>query len=119
MDKIHIISEIKRTAEENGGRPLGIGKFEKETGIKAWDWRGKYWAKWGEAIAEAGYRNSNKMQSAYADDFLLEKLIELIQELSHFPTTTERRLKGYQDKSNIPTEYTPAKKGEGIKEGVC
>jgi hypothetical protein len=105
MEKEHVLSEIKRTTEENNGRPLGIGRFEKETGIKQWDWRGKYWTKWGDAIAEAGYSNPNKLQTAYSDNFLIEKLIELIQDLGHFPTSTERRLKGYQDK-NFPTHNT-------------
>lgn len=27
MDKEHIIADIKRTAEENGGVPLGIERF--------------------------------------------------------------------------------------------
>lgn len=40
MNKEHIISEIKRTAEENGGVPLGKDRFLKETGIKFSDWYG-------------------------------------------------------------------------------
>lgn len=105
MEKEHIISEIRRTAEENAGKPLGISRFDKETGIKPWDWRGKYWTKWSDAIAEAGYSNPNKMQAAYSNDFLIGKLVELIQELGHFPTSTERRLKGHQDKM-FPTHNT-------------
>jgi len=105
MDKEHILSEIRRTTVENSGKPLGIGRFEKETGIKGWDWRGKYWIKWSDAIAEAGYSNPNKMQSAYPADFLIGKLVELIQELGHFPTSPERRIKGHQDK-DFPTHNT-------------
>lgn len=105
MDKEHILSEIKRTTIENNGVPLGIGRFAKETGINQWDWRGKYWTKWSDAIAEAGYSNPNKLQTAYPDDLLLKKLTELTQELGHFPNSTERRLKGYQDK-NFPTHNT-------------
>jgi len=105
MDKEHILSEIKRTTQENGGAPLGMGRFEKETGIKQWDWCGKYWTKWGDAIAEAGYSNPNKLQTSYADDFLIGKLIELIQELGHFPTSTERRMKAHQDKQ-FPSHST-------------
>jgi len=44
MDKQHIIDEIIRTTKENNGTPLGIHKFEKETGIKKTDWYGKFWA---------------------------------------------------------------------------
>lgn len=119
MDKEHILSEIKRTTEENDGRPLGKGRFQKETGIKPWDWCGKYWTGWSEAIAEAGYTNPNKLQSAYSDEFLLGKLVELIQELDCFPTSTELRLKGYQDKQ-FPTHNTFSRFGRkaGLIEAV-
>ena len=98
MNKEHILSEIKRTADENGGIPLGMGRFEKETGIAQYDWCGKYWSRWGDALLEAGY-SPNKLQSAYDDDFLIQKLVELIAELDHFPTAPEIRLKAHQDKS--------------------
>jgi len=104
MDKEHILSEIKRTADENNGNPLGMGRFEKETGIKKWDWCGKYWSRWGDAIVEAGYA-PNTMQSAYPDDLLIQKLIELIRELDHFPASTELILKRHQDKE-FPTHNT-------------
>ena len=37
MDKDFILSEIKRTADQNGGAPLGHRKFAKLTGIKETD----------------------------------------------------------------------------------
>ncbi len=98
MDKEHILSEIKRTTDENGGYPLGRDKFEKETGIKVSDWWGKHWSRWSDAVEEAGY-SPNKMQTAYQDDFLIQKIIKLIQEIGHFPTASELRLKAYQDKT--------------------
>jgi Meiotically up-regulated gene 113 len=94
--KDHILNEIKRTAASNGDVPLGVGRFYKETGIKASDWAGKYWARWGDALREAGYE-SNKMRGAYDDEFMITKLIALIRELGHFPVANEMRLKTRRD----------------------
>ena len=44
ITKQNILEAIQRTAKENGGVPLGRERFEKETGIKPYDF-GKYWAK--------------------------------------------------------------------------
>jgi len=110
MNKDHILAEIKRTAEENGGTPLGRGRFEKETGIKPSDWYGKYWSRWNDALLDAGY-SPNKLQSAYDKDFLIQKLVQLIVELGHFPTTPEIRLKAYQDKT-FPSHNTFSRFGK-------
>ncbi len=98
MNKEHILKEIKRTASENGGKPLGRTRFENETGIKTSDWFGKYWAKWGDALTEAGF-TANIFNEAYDENFLLEKLINIIQELKKFPSAGELKLKSYKDKS--------------------
>ena len=37
--KRFILKEIRRTAEKNGGVPLGMITFYKATGIKIADWR--------------------------------------------------------------------------------
>jgi hypothetical protein len=42
MDKEYILKEIDHTDRENNGVPLGRLKFEKETGIRYWDWWGKH-----------------------------------------------------------------------------
>jgi hypothetical protein len=55
VTKAHILQEIKRTVESNGGNPLGEKRFETETGIKRFDWFGKYWARWSEVVTEAGF----------------------------------------------------------------
>lgn len=52
MNKELILNEIKRTAEANGGAPLGQTRFSQDTGIKVTDWHGKYWARWGSRILE-------------------------------------------------------------------
>jgi hypothetical protein len=40
MTKEHILREILRTAEANGGAPLGRATFFRATGIKDADWEG-------------------------------------------------------------------------------
>jgi hypothetical protein len=85
--KEEIIKEIRRTAKENKGFPLGSGRFEKETGINPWQW-GQYWARFGDLQKEAGFE-PNKLQTAYDEVFLIEKLIELIRRRGKFPTLKE------------------------------
>ncbi len=97
MDKEVIIAEIKRTATENGGKPLGRERFERFTGIKAYDVN-RYWARWNDALNEAGFED-NSFNAAYEDTVLLSRLAELTIELGKFPTKTEIRLKSFNDKS--------------------
>ena len=92
MNKQHILDEIRRTAATNGGRPLGRKRFEHETGIRESDWRGKYWARWNDAIKAAGL-SPNQLTSAYDNIHLLERLAGLVRELGRFPTVDEIRLK--------------------------
>ncbi|MEK7059208.1 MAG: GIY-YIG nuclease family protein [Patescibacteria group bacterium] len=97
MKKEDILAEIRRTAKENGGKPLGVARFEYATSIKPYDWQ-KYWARFGEAQAEAGFA-PNTLQAAHSDELLLKKITELIRELGRFPTKVEMRLKRHNDPS--------------------
>jgi hypothetical protein len=96
VTKQHIIDEIRRTAKDNAGVPLGVGRFLKETGIRESDWRGRFWVRWSDAVREAGLE-PNQKQGAIDDNVLLDKLIALIRELGHFPVAAEIRLKDTQD----------------------
>ena len=104
MDKQYILEEIKRTARENGGLPLGSQSFQTHTGIKAYDWQGKYWVRWSEALKEAGFA-PNTFNVAYPDNVLLEKLCELIRELGHYPVRGELKIKANHDKT-FPSHNT-------------
>jgi hypothetical protein len=104
MNKERIIEEIQRTAKENGGYPLGKQQFSQETGIKQYDWLGRYWARWNDAIAEAGL-SPNKLQSAIDEKILFEKYIDLIRELGHLPVEGELRLKKRRD-DTFPSSRT-------------
>lgn len=96
VKKPHIIAEIQRTAAENGGAPLGNARFESETGIKNADWYGVHWARWGDALREAGFE-PNQMQSAFDKDHLLQKLAELAVELGRIPVRGDLKLKRRTD----------------------
>ena len=102
IDRQHIVDEIRRTAHANGGVPLGKDRFERETGIRYHDWFGRYWARWGDAVIEAGF-SPNTLQGAFSDDDLLEKLTSLIREIGRFPGNGDLRLKKRAD-STFPND---------------
>jgi Meiotically up-regulated gene 113 len=103
MNKQHIIDEIKRTAQANGGEPLGVRRFRKETGIRDSDWL-RHWPRFGDAIREAGLA-PNKFQNPYDENVLIEKFIALMRELGRAPTQRELRFKANSD-STFPSETT-------------
>jgi hypothetical protein len=96
VDREHVLSEIRRTAEANGGRPLGSRRFFLETGIRSADWCGKFWARWSDALAEAGY-SPNTMQTPYDEQFLLESYADLAHQLGRLPAANDLRLRHRQD----------------------
>ncbi|HEV2486862.1 MAG TPA: GIY-YIG nuclease family protein [Terracidiphilus sp.] len=109
VSKQHILDEIKRTASENGGMPLGISKFFQETGIKDTDWAGKHWARWGDALKEAGFE-PNQLNAAYEREFLLENFAFLVKELRKFPARRELQMKTRTDEA-FPSANTFARFG--------
>lgn len=104
MEKQHILDEIVRTANANGGVPLGVARFFAETGIKVADWHGKHWVRWGDALREVGL-TPNQMTGAYADEELLTWLASLIRELGHYPVKGEIRMKARQNRE-FPADNT-------------
>lgn len=104
MNKQHILEEIKRTAEANGGAPFGRQRFRTETGIRESDWRGRFWTKWSDAVREAGYEPNAKL-IAFDNEWLLENLASLVRELGHYPVAAELRMKARSD-PDFPSHNT-------------
>jgi len=102
VDKEHILREIKRTAEDNGGKPLGYRKFTTETGIRPHEWQ-KYWVKWSDALHEAGFR-PNRWIRAYDDADLFEGYAQLAKELGHLPVFGELKIRSRTDSTFPSTE---------------
>lgn len=99
--KTDILGEIKRTALANGGKPLGMARFEQETGINEYEW-GQYWPRFGDAQREAGFE-PNQLKGAHPDDFLLEKMVKLIRKLGKYPTFREIEVERRSD-AELPTK---------------
>lgn len=92
MDKEFILSEIRRCAEENDGLPLGKSRFEAATGIRESHWSGRYWARWSDAQAEAGYTPNELSVKKHTDEELVKFLADLTCDLGHYPSGPERSM---------------------------
>ena len=108
LSKDKILSEIRRLHKANGVVP-GRLKLESESGIRESDWRGVYWAKYNDAVKEAGLV-PNKLASAYSTEHLLTILARLTQRLGHIPTYSELRLEARKD-SGMPADTVFARLG--------
>lgn len=104
MKKADILQEIKRTATANGGVPLGRMRFTSQTGIKESAWYGKFWARWSDALREAGFA-PNEFQGSYDKTELLEMYAKLAQELGQLPVHGDLLLKARTD-SEFPSDTT-------------
>ena len=90
MDRQRIIDEIVRTATENGGKPLGVRRFEADTGIKPAHWM-KHWPRFGDAQKAAGFEPNSKTD-AYPEATLLHAVASLSRSLGRFPTQGDLRV---------------------------
>lgn len=91
MNKQDILNEIRRTAAANGGTPLGVRQFASTTGIREPDWKGKLWARWSDAVREAGYA-PNELTQAHSENHLLEEYAKLALDIGQLPTSVDLRL---------------------------
>lgn len=96
QSKDAILEAIQRTARENGGAPLGRRRFAEETAIGEGAWRGIFWARWSDAILEAGF-SPNKPLPAHDKTDLVARLAMLTIRLKHFPTEAETKLERHAD----------------------
>jgi len=108
MDKDQILHEIRRTAEKIDGGALGSSKFESETGIRRSDWLGKYWARWSDALLEAGFA-PNQLNPASPVGDLLEKYAKFAKELGRLPYKGDMLLKASQE-AEFPHDSTFARR---------
>lgn len=96
-----ILLEIQRLASVGGGKAPGQQLFEKETGISQSKWRGVYWARWGDALKDAGFE-PNEWASKSDTQAILKRFAELTLDGGSIPTKSEIDLMRRQD-SSIPS----------------
>lgn len=95
MTKEEILEEIQRTAQANGGKPLGFRRFQETTGISPYDW-GEHWPRFADAQREAGFE-PNKLNTALDEEFVITKYIEVMRDLGKVPTGRELRVQRGHD----------------------
>lgn len=101
--RARIISEIKRLVAESGKVP-GVKVFENETGILRREWTGKIWARWSEAVQEAGFE-PNALVQRFDSEQILENVIECCEALGRLPSGGDLRLYAYQNEG-FPSNAT-------------
>ena len=110
MSKEEILDEIRRLADENGGAPPGVKRFANETGIQESRWAGKYWARWSDALREAGFEPNTWSTTGYKDEWVIERLVGLIRKLGKYPTKYEISLCS-RDDPGFPSEGAFKRRG--------
>lgn len=100
--RAHIIAEIQRLTVLDGGQPPGQKLFTRETGIAPHQWRGKFWARWGDALIEAGFE-PNKWGERLDSGEVLSGIIAACRHYKCFPTRDEFQLYRKQDPT-VPSD---------------
>jgi len=86
-----ILDEIRRLAKANGGQAPGVKAFTRDTGIGSHKWLGVYWARWGDALAEAGFA-ANEWNQRLDSAEVLNIVIGVIREARRLPNDKEWQL---------------------------
>jgi AcrR family transcriptional regulator len=97
-----IIQEIQRLAAAAGGRAPGQQLFTKETGIAPHQWRGRYWARWGDALNDAGFQ-PNDWNGKLDSEEVLREIARAVRHFGRLPTKDELLLRRRTD-PNIPSD---------------
>jgi hypothetical protein len=103
-----VISEIQRIARETGRAP-GMSVFEQQSGIHRREIIGKIWARWSEAVSEAGLEANAFETVPYDETEILTALAEACLKLKRWPSPNDLRLYGRQN-SGFPATNTIEKR---------
>jgi hypothetical protein len=99
-----ILNSIREIAEANGGQPPGRETFKQATGIPPTAWLGVYWARWSDAVLEAGYE-AKAFNSRTEEQHLLRSFADAMRHYRKVPTSAELRMFG-RGKEGFPAHST-------------
>ena len=88
ISREEILAEIRKFVAANNGAIPGERTFLAATRIKQSAWKGKHWARWTDAVREAGY-DPNALTQKIPDQDILEQLAGFITKLGYFPVRDE------------------------------
>lgn len=92
------VLEAIRSVVARLGKVPGRGAFETETGIGRHEWYGRYWARWGDALTEAGFAPNSKTVASDPEQ-VLAPYLAWVEELGRLPTDGEIRVRNRTDAS--------------------
>jgi len=98
--KTQIINAIKEIASQQGGKPPGRRLFSKLSGIPDSRWYGRYWARWSDALNEAGL-SANQLNERLDRHLVLDEMIKICRFFGRFPSASEVRLYGSEHPGSI------------------
>ena len=93
--RTEIVTEIKRVAAQLGKAP-GVAVFTQTSGIPQHQWYGRYWARWSDALAEAGLQG-NELQERFSTDEVLSKVVDASVKIGRIPTTPDMKILRRED----------------------
>jgi Meiotically Up-regulated Gene 113 (MUG113) protein len=112
ISREEILAEIRKLVTTGNGIVPGERTFRLQTSIKESAWKGRYWARWTDAVREAGY-DPNEMNQKIPDDEMLGKLGSFITNLGRFPIRDEINLQA-RNTPNFPVWQTVKKRYGGM-----
>ncbi len=114
ISKEEILSEIRKFVAAHDGEIPGERRFATATRMKESAWKGKYWARWTDAVREAGYDPNAKNQKI-PDENILEQLAAFITKLGYFPIRDEINIQA-RTAPGFPVWQTIKKRFGGMPE---
>lgn len=114
LSRTQIIEAIRKIAARDG-KPPGQKRFATltKTGVTAWN--GVFWARWSDALREAGFE-PNTVIIRYSDEELLESYAQLALKLGRIPVAAEMDIERANG-GDIPDWCTLTRRF-GLRQGV-